>query len=74
MVPLFDVVTVAIAVVLQRDDGNEITVCEFRIQRFDFFVECHYPALTSAPVIYVYVPPAKTTASVEDAWKAYISK
>ena len=55
MIPFLDVVTFAIAVVLQEDDGHEVTVCEFRVDCFDFFVQGHYAALTSAPVKYTDV-------------------
>ena len=41
MVPSGNVVTLAIAVVLQADGGREVAVCKHRVQSFDFVVEGH---------------------------------
>lgn len=50
MVPFFNVISATIKVVLQTDDIQEICVLQVWIECFDFFVECHHAALTSAAV------------------------
>ena len=46
MIPSSDVVTLAIAVVLQADGIHEVCVLQCWVQCFDFVVECHHAALT----------------------------
>ena len=41
MRPAFDVVALAVRVVLEPDGGHEVTVCKGRVQRFDLVVEYH---------------------------------
>ena len=57
MIPLFDVVTFAIAVVLQADDGHEVAVCEFRIEGFDFVVQGHVALRARKPSNFEYACP-----------------
>ena len=45
MLPLGDVIPTTVAVVLQGDDGQEVSVLQLGIEGFDFFVEIHHAAL-----------------------------
>ena len=67
MVPGGDVVTPAIAVVLEPDDGQEVLRHQRGVDRHDAVVEGHHAALTSAPDIFVYIeddPNVEITAVV----------
>lgn len=50
MIPFFYVIAATIKIVLQADDLQEICVLQVWVECFDFFVECHHAALTSAAV------------------------
>ena len=50
MFPLGYVIAFAVRVVLEADDGHEVTVCEFRVQGFDFFVQGHVALRARKPV------------------------
>lgn len=52
VVPDLDVVTEAVAVVLEQDgaaERREVSFCQLRVVGDDLIVERHYAALTSAP-------------------------
>ena len=56
MFPAFDVVALAVRVVLEGDGGQKVLLCQRRVQRHDLVVECHYAALTIDAEKYVNAP------------------
>ena len=55
MLPLGDVVTTTITIVLQCNNSQEVLLLKVRIKSHDFIVEIHYAALARKPVILVSV-------------------
>ena len=64
MLPLGDVITFAVAVVLQANGVHEICVLQFRVKGFDFFVEIHHAALANTPLKKVFAIPFNTVGDV----------
>ena len=48
MIPFGDVIASVVEIVLQADDRQEICILQVWVECFDFFVERHHAALTSA--------------------------
>ncbi len=71
MIPFSYVITVTVRIVLQSDAGQEVHANKIRVYGYDFFVECHYAALTIAPLKYVNAAPVDSVWATLD--KPYIS-